>query len=56
MSDVFHCEAVNNILKRRTGNQKMVAKVMASGSETAFFQEVAIMALFIGHDNFVIMK
>lgn len=53
MGAVYNCEAINNDLKKRAGNQKIVAKVMTSGSNAGFFQEVAIMTLFIGHDNFV---
>lgn len=54
MGDIFHCDAMSNDLRQRIGTQQIVAKVMTAGSDASFLQEVAIMALFLGHNNFVI--
>lgn len=53
MGDIYNCDVLSSELKKRIGNQKIIAKKMTTGSDSGFFQEVAIMTLFIGHENFV---
>lgn len=53
MGDVYNCEVMSYELKQRLGNEKIVAKILTAGSNALFLQEVAIMTLFIGNENFV---